>query len=44
MLINLSTDEEIREHLAKDDAFLEILLMRITVCQFALIPQPRPPT
>lgn len=33
MLINLTDDEEIREDLAKDDAFLESLLLRITVCQ-----------
>ncbi|KAK7537602.1 hypothetical protein IWX49DRAFT_502820 [Phyllosticta citricarpa] len=30
MLINLTDDEEIRENLAKDDAFLEALLLRIT--------------
>ncbi|KAK0662635.1 Protein HGH1-like protein [Lasiodiplodia hormozganensis] len=30
MLINLTDDEEIREDLAKDDAFLESLLLRIT--------------
>lgn len=34
MLINLSDDEENREILAKDDEFLESLLLRITVCQF----------
>lgn len=34
MLINLTDDEENRENLAKDDAFLESLLLRITVCQF----------
>jgi hypothetical protein len=32
MLINVSHDEEVLKCLAKDDAFLETLLSRITVC------------
>jgi hypothetical protein len=34
ILINISSDTEILKVLAKDDAFLEALLSRITVCQF----------
>jgi hypothetical protein len=33
ILINLSHDEEIIKTLAEDDAFLETLLKKITVCQ-----------
>jgi len=33
ILINLSHDEEILEVLARDDAFLEVLLKKITVCR-----------
>ena len=43
MLINLTDDEENRENLANDDAFLESLLLRITVCQSTgtrCLPQP----
>jgi len=32
MLVNLSEDEEILKVLAQDDAFLETLMSRITVC------------
>jgi hypothetical protein len=32
MLINISSDTEILKSLANDDAFLETLLSRITVC------------
>jgi len=32
MLVNLSEDEEILTVLAQDDAFLETLMSRITVC------------
>jgi len=35
ILINISDDEEVLQNLAKDDAFLESLLQRITVCQFS---------
>lgn len=34
ILINISSDAEVLKSLAKDDAFLESLLSRITVCQF----------
>lgn len=33
MLINLSADEEILKYLAEDDAFLETLLSKVTVCR-----------
>jgi hypothetical protein len=33
MLVNLADDPDILENLATDDAFLELLLRRITVCQ-----------
>jgi hypothetical protein len=33
ILINVSADREVQTNLAKDDAFLETLLSRITVCQ-----------
>jgi hypothetical protein len=36
ILINISSDAEILKALAKDDAFLEVLLSRITVCQFPI--------
>lgn len=35
ILINISSDAEVAKSLAKDDDFLESLLSRITVCQFA---------
>jgi hypothetical protein len=35
MLINISADDEVLKDIAKDDAFLEMLLSRITVCQFS---------
>jgi hypothetical protein len=35
ILINISSDAEVLKSLAKDDALLETLLSRITVCQFA---------
>jgi hypothetical protein len=34
ILINISSDAEVLKSLAKDDALLETLLSRITVCQF----------
>ena len=34
ILINISSDREVLKSLAQDDAFLEALLARITVCQF----------
>jgi hypothetical protein len=34
ILINISSDTEVLKSLAKDDALLETLLSRITVCQF----------
>lgn len=34
ILINISADPEVLKDIAKDDAFLELLLSRITVCQF----------
>ena len=34
ILINISHDAEVLKSLANDDAFLETLLSRITVCQF----------
>ena len=34
ILVNISSDSEVLKSLAKDDAFLELLLSRITVCQF----------
>jgi hypothetical protein len=36
ILINISSNAEILKVLAKDDAFLEALLSRITVCQFPI--------
>jgi hypothetical protein len=36
ILINISHDGEVLKLLAKDDTFLEALLLRITVCQFVL--------
>ena len=36
ILINISNDSEVLGLLAEDDAFLETLLARITVCQFVL--------
>lgn len=33
MLVNLSEDEEVVKSLIEDDAFLESLLRRVTVCQ-----------
>ena len=36
ILINISSDTEVLKDLAKDDAFLETLLSRITVCQFPI--------
>lgn len=35
ILINISHDAEVLENLATDDAFLETLLKKITVCRFA---------
>jgi hypothetical protein len=32
MLVNLSDDPEVLDSLASDDGFLELLLLRITVC------------
>jgi hypothetical protein len=37
ILINISSDGEVLKSLAKDDALLETLLSRITVCQFTSI-------
>ena len=37
ILINISSDAEVNKSLAKDDALLETLLSRITVCQFPAI-------
>ena len=34
ILINISADLEVLKDISKDDAFLELLLSRITVCQF----------
>lgn len=34
ILVNISADLEVLKDLSKDDAFLELLLSRITVCQF----------
>jgi hypothetical protein len=34
ILINISSDAEVVRSLANDDALLEALLLRITVCQF----------
>lgn len=34
ILVNISSDAEVLKSLAKDDALLETLLSRITVCQF----------
>ena len=36
ILINISGDQDVLESLAKDDAFLDTLLLRITVCQWHL--------
>lgn len=36
MLINLSSDGEILKNLADDDAFLEVLLAKVTVCHVFL--------
>ena len=33
ILVNISDDAEVREDLVADDAFLESLLGRVTVCQ-----------
>lgn len=35
ILINISSDEEILDHLIEDDALLETILGRLTVCQLA---------
>lgn len=35
ILINISADVEVLRDISKDDAFLEILLSRITVCQLS---------
>jgi hypothetical protein len=35
ILINISSDTEVLRSLANDDALLETLLSRITVCQFS---------
>ena len=35
ILINISTDPDVLGLLAEDDAFLETLLVRVTVCQLA---------
>ena len=35
MLINISADDEVLKDIGNDDAFLEMLLSRITVCQFS---------
>lgn len=35
ILINISKDPDVLALLAEDDAFLETLLVRITVCQLA---------
>lgn len=35
ILINISADLEVLKDISKDDAFLELLLSRITVCQFS---------
>ena len=34
ILINISADLDVLKDISKDDAFLELLLSRITVCQF----------
>lgn len=36
MLVNISEDGEVLKSLAEDDAFLESLLRRVTVCQSIL--------
>ena len=36
ILINLSEDEEVVKDLVDDDAFLESLLRRVTVCQYPI--------
>lgn len=33
ILINISEDKEVMEYMAGDDAFIETLMARITVCQ-----------
>ena len=44
ILINISQDQDVLALLAEDDAFLETLLVRITVCQLApFIPSSIPP-
>jgi hypothetical protein len=42
ILINVSADREVQTSLAKDDAFLEELLSRITVCQYPYTEQRAP--
>jgi hypothetical protein len=37
MLVNLSDDPQILDNLAPDDAFFELLLQRITVCQSLIV-------
>jgi len=37
ILINISSDTEVLKSLANDDALLETLLSRITVCQFPIV-------
>lgn len=34
MLVNLSEDAEVLKSLTEDEAFLEVLLKRVTVCQW----------
>ena len=36
MLVNVSEDSEVVKSLMDDDAFLESLLRRVTVCQYSL--------
>jgi len=37
ILINISSDKEVLKLLADDDAFLETMLLRMTVCQSAFL-------
>ena len=36
ILINITGDDEVLKYLAEDDAFLETILGRMTVCQLTL--------
>lgn len=39
ILINISSDPQVLSSLAEDDAFLETLLLRVTVCQSPHFPR-----